>query len=99
MSDGFETVMGPLGAVRDRAREVLAGHGLDLKVFAVLPGAGIEGPHEVQMVVTLADDGAPATEDFERVVAEAHEAEVRARADRARDDLRQRLKGTGGFLD
>lgn len=99
MSDAFEAVLGPLVNVRAQVGKVLADHGLALNVFAVLPGAGVEGPHEVQLVATLGDGEPPRVdEDFERVVGEAREAEVRARADDARNELHEHLKGSGGFL-
>jgi hypothetical protein len=99
MSDPFETVMVPLAVLRDETAKVFTNHGLVLRLFSVAPGPGVDGPHEVQMVASLAEEAPPATDpDFERVVAEARDAEVRQRADAARDELKKRLNDPGGIL-
>lgn len=91
--------MGPLQNVRACLVEVLAAHGLALRAFSVMPGASVEGPHEVHVVaVETADGPVPSDEAFDRVVAEANEAEVRRRADETVNEIKKQMKDTGGFL-
>jgi hypothetical protein len=103
VADNPETVFGPLLRLRARVEELAARRGLRLTRFVVEPA--IEGRgHEVTFVVVLASTEMPterstADDEFERVIFEAHEAEIERRSQQTLDDLRRRLDDQGGFLD
>lgn len=98
MGDPFEDVMGPLGVLRTRIEGALAGCGLQAVHVAVAPGPVLDGPHEVQILATLAEAPPAEDEDFNRVLREARDAELDRRTERARDELKNILKDPGGFL-
>lgn len=98
MADTPEGVFGPLLRLRARVEEVATRRGLRLVRFMVEPTN--DGSHEVTFVVVLASMETPSIDDeFERVLFEAHEADVEQQSKLALDDLRRRLDEQGGFLD
>jgi hypothetical protein len=99
VADNPETVFGPLLRLRARVEELAARRGLRLTRFVVEPATEGRG-HEVTFVVVLVSTETPTADDeFERVIFEAHEAEIERRSQRTLDDLRRRLDDQGGFLD
>lgn len=100
MDDPFVEIMGPLGVLRQRTVEVFARHGLKVEHFAVAPGAATEGPHEVHVVASLADNNeVPDDPEFGRVMREAQDADIESKSQEALSNLRQRLANPGGFLE
>jgi hypothetical protein len=87
-----------LGLLRSRVGEVLADHGLVLWQLVLAPDVdGVVGLH---IVAGLAQDDAPNTDDgFDQVIESAARAEADERARRSIDELTERLRRGGGFLD
>jgi hypothetical protein len=92
------TTIEDLGLLRQRVTGVLADHGLALWQFLLMPDDdGVVGVH---IVAGLAQDENPKSDDdFNRVIASAAQAEVDERAQRSIEELTERLRRNGGFLD
>lgn len=98
MADSPDSTFGPLLRLRGRVEEVAARRGLRLVRFVVEPNT--DGSHEVTLVVVLAStETSSVDDDFERVLFEAHQADVEQQSKQTLDDLRRRLDDQGGFLD
>lgn len=92
------TTAGDLGLLRSRVGEVLAGHGLVLWQLVLAPD--VDGTVGFHIVAGLAHDDAPNTDDgFDEVIASAAKAEADERAQRSIEELTDRLRRGGGFLD
>jgi hypothetical protein len=92
------TTIEDLGLLRGRVGGVLADHGLVLWQFVLSPD--VDGTVGVHIVAGLAQDEVPSTDDgFDQVIASAAQAEADERAQRSIEDLTQRLRRGGGFLD
>jgi hypothetical protein len=100
VADPFVEIMDPLRVLRGRIEAVFADHGLKAVHVGIVPGTSTEGPHEVQVLATLADVP-PAADDaeFDRLMREARDVELDERAEQARLDLERNMKTEGGFLD
>jgi hypothetical protein len=84
--------------LRGRVSEVLAGHGLVLEQFILSPVP--DGTVNVHCVAGLAQEDSPTTDDgFDQVIASAAQAEADERTRRSVEDLTERLRRGGGFLD
>lgn len=96
--EGRVTTMEDLGLLRGRIASVFADHGLVLWQLILAPD--VDGTVGVHLVGGLAQDDAPTTDDgFDQVIASAAQAEADERARRSIDELTERLRRGGGFLD
>lgn len=92
------TTVEDLGLLRGRVSEVLADHGLMLWQLVLCPD--VDGTVGVHIVAGLAQDEVPSTDDgFDQVIASAAQAEADDRAQRSIEELTERLRRGGGFLD
>jgi len=92
------TTLEDLGLLRQRVGDVFTRHGLVLWQFMLTPDA--DGTVGVHLVAGLAHDDATTPDDgFDEVIASAAQAEADERAQRSIEDLTDRLRGGGGFLD
>jgi hypothetical protein len=99
MDDPFVDVMDPLRVLRERVESTLATHGLRAVHVGVVPGTSTEGPHELQILATIAGDGPTNDEEFNELMKHARDDDLDRRAAEARTELEQRMKRDGGFLD
>lgn len=87
-----------LSLLRQRVTGVLAQHGLTLWQFVLSPD--VDGTVGVHIVAGLAQDPATSADDgFDEVIASARAAEAEQRTQASIDDLAERLRRGGGFLD
>lgn len=99
MSDPFVDVMGPLGVLRTRVEETFAEHGLRVVHVGIVPGADLEGPHEVQILAILADEPPGADDkEFMQLLKASRDAELDQRAAEARNDLQRQMKNPDGGI-
>lgn len=92
------TAIEDLGLLRGRVAEVFSDHGLALWQFILSPD--VDGTVAVHLVAGLANDDPPTADDgFDEVIASARAADAELRTQASIDDLAERLRHDGGFLD
>lgn len=99
MNDPFVDIMDPLRILRERVEGALAALGLRAVHVGVVPGTNTEGPHELQILATLAGDGPADDKEFDELMRHVRDDDLDRRAAEARTELEQRMKRDGGFLD